>query len=935
MPSFFTRPFSWVLMLSFLKLDVLADSNYCLTIPCPERCESWNPEASAGLGLFFNLCDGLIDYNFYIPENVTQATLGTIAATMARGFDGALSFWCLGTIKRDVCAKVYLPCPKQTFNISMEPIEDNFKWNNQPLLEGGISALPFNRSCRSGCQAIVDSCGTEGELLGAIPDCDEISNTTGVGVYSSSSEECTTTLSSSTLYVASGIEPYLYASSGTCAGMVDYLYTGVWDPVSVSRSFMFGDLDYRPSLALAPLLGWYLNQVIVEILVDILWRMVELSTFSRSDECIEADRMFMCGIAFPYPQKQDALDSHLPYFYIPQRSSREACNKLVETCQSNSYNIISVSSYELGGPKNGPYLSAWDSVNHCYSTEESLNNMSWYAETTEVIAELSVGNITRSPYNISRPPTKNFLNYSICPYYYGINHHSVDVSRVDNIMDPWADPATGMGEMWWKSIVASEVFTDDVTTWAVWDNRICPSGWGETNKQCPFKYRDHSKSMQCFKTCFQWGNNLNPMRDPQRDEDLNDVDYALLWVMLVLMTFMVLTWSVFREKRKQRIVLVLSILMLLQTFIELLGYIIYPSSEERYCESPAVPHHHGFNYCAVSAMLVVGLINPMFQVMMALFALDVYIKIILEIKNNHHFWKYYTGVAFIVCFFFKFLPVFLVMEAAGFDGVNACGFTFLIRQPRSANTPTPVNLINPKLDMDLSQILLLNTVDHVAWLVSVALFMRIIYKVIKTLQGVGQGGASSFKAAIKQFRVVKTPVLMIFFFSVISAVQIYFWDVYAIENWQYFGPGDEPMAKTYNDAQAMSIYYQFKNEGGPIVVYSQWETIDDLTRILSYYYKIIGHVCFPVLLFLVFGLQFENVKLWAKFFNLGDFSASYEPGYESTEAPDFSKDYGESTGQDKWYSFIFRFFKKTSRVAVDDTAGDAKKELEMTEGTPM
>lgn len=314
----------------------------------------------------------------------------------------------------------------------------------------------------------------------------------------------------------------------------------------------------------------------------------------------------------------------------------------------------------------------------------------------------------------------------------------------------------------------------------------------------------------------------------------------MLWVMLGLMSVMVFTWTYFwKQKAKTRIVFVLAVLMWLQTFIELLGYIIYPKSEDRYCENPAVPHHHGFNYCAVSAMLVFGIINPMFQVMMAFMAVDLYMKFIMKMKHIDNYYKWYTIASFLLAFCGKFIPVFIVGEAGGFDGVNACGYTFLIRQPRSVQSPTPVELINEKLKLDLSEILLMNTIDHLAWLICLLFLVRVIAFVVNQLRATYAGGDMNVRKKFKKIIMsVITPIVMCFIFTIISAVQIYFWDMYAIENWEFFGPGGKPMAKTYNDALSLSMYYQYINEDGLQVVYSQWESIDDLTRVYIYIYPL-------------------------------------------------------------------------------------------------
>ena len=64
--------------------------------------------------------------------------------------------------------------------------------------------------------------------------------------------------------------------------------------------------------------------------------------------------------------------------------------------------------------------------------------------------------------------------------------------------------------------------------------------------------------------------------------EINKLDQVILWLMFLLMSYMVITWLLFKEKKKQKVVLALSCLVWLQTTIELFGYIIYPIDDERY-----------------------------------------------------------------------------------------------------------------------------------------------------------------------------------------------------------------------------------------------------------------------------------------------------------------------------------------------------------------
>ena len=413
----------------------------------------------------------------------------------------------------------------------------------------------------------------------------------------------------------------------------------------------------------------------------------------------------------------------------------------------------------------------------------------------------------------------------------------------------WADPSTGHKFKWWRAVIEQrKMFSQKWLTWPKWGvMKICTNGWsdmpgggGGPEGGCPWSFEEYWQDAVCFKPCQQVSNSLFPNRNPADgvEETLNAWDQAILWSMFVCMTYMVATWTVFREKAKQRMVLVLCVLMWLQTFIELLGYIIYPSSQDRFCENEVVPRHHGFNYCAVSAMLVQGIISPMFQMMIACMALDVYFKVCLNVKNVNHYWKYYTVVSFLTAFCGKFIPVFLMLEVGGFDGVNACGYTFWIWHPTGSGAPNPVDFVNPKLNLDLSTILLMNAVDHLAFVIAVSLFSRIIYAVLQSMKRVGSSSdESSMATALKQIRLVKTPVLMIIFFTIYSAVQIYMVDVFALTNWKYFGPSDNTMPKAgHGVPQQSSVVAQFMwkrdtgeyNDSG---YFSEWQNINSTIKV--------------------------------------------------------------------------------------------------------
>jgi hypothetical protein len=151
-----------------------------------------------------------------------------------------------------------------------------------------------------------------------------------------------------------------------------------------------------------------------------------------------------------------------------------------------------------------------------------------------------------------------------------------------------------------------------------------------------------------------------------------------------------------------------------------------------------------------------------------------------------------------------------------------------------------VEYLNPKFRLSLAQQLLINSVEHLAWIISVVLFTRIIFAVLSSLKRVGssESSESSLANAFKQARLVKTPVMMIFVFTIVSAVNMYLWDVYAIENYQYFGPAKTPMNKSWNDAALGSTFYQYLLPK-PELAFQKWEFVSRIQKVTT---KMFNHV---------------------------------------------------------------------------------------------
>ena len=476
---------------------------------------------------------------------------------------------------------------------------------------------------------------------------------------------------------------------------------------------------------------------------------------------------------------------------------------------------------------------------------------------------------------------------------------------------------------------------------------ICPFGWDHDHESCHWSYEDHREVQMCYTSCFYMEGLMDPTRKEGANAEINKWDQVILWLMFLLMSYMVITWLLFKEKKKQKVVLALSCLVWLQTTIKLFGYIIYPIDDERYCKNEAVPYMHGFNYCAVSAMLNLGIIGPMFQILVACTALDVYLKVIYSKKNIAHYWRYYVVGSFLIAVFFKFIPVFIIGEAAGFDGINSCGYSFWLRKPVNWAGRTTVDNINPAYDIEMWQLLMFCFIEHLFWLIAVVLFVRIIIEVCRSMKRVHVNkNEDAYMNTMKQIRLVKTPVLMILFVSIVSALQFLVWDLFIIETQKYTDSDTNPQREIHPDQLDVYLvwaktgrHFQYTYNGPLYYNLSNFEdaqpflftfgTIDDFTVFINYYNKLAMHLAFPLLLFLVFGMQKDTLELWKK--KLGVYKMKK---LEIDEASSSSSSSSSSSAYD-WtivqnnsrmkYLGLSRFFESSAPLA--------PSECEMTSGT--
>eukprot|EP00615_Pteridomonas_danica_P012194 CAMPEP_0114340292 /NCGR_PEP_ID=MMETSP0101-20121206/8286_1 /TAXON_ID=38822 ORGANISM="Pteridomonas danica, Strain PT" /NCGR_SAMPLE_ID=MMETSP0101 /ASSEMBLY_ACC=CAM_ASM_000211 /LENGTH=571 /DNA_ID=CAMNT_0001473519 /DNA_START=2551 /DNA_END=4266 /DNA_ORIENTATION=+ len=121
--------------------------------------------------------------------------------------------------------------------------------------------------------------------------------------------------------------------------------------------------------------------------------------------------------------------------------------------------------------------------------------------------------------------------------------------------------------------------------------------------------------------------------------------------------------------------------------------------------------------------------------------------------------------------------------------------------------------------------------------------------------------------------ILTAPLTLSIFVILFSMIQIYFWDAYAIKNWAIF-TGDKPTTKTYGELEELSLWFQTQSmnyivNGTLNTVSLRIHDLDNFFLLDSMYYrKIIGHGCFPFLLFVAFGLSIDNLRLWHFWINL-------------------------------------------------------------------
>ncbi len=263
------------------------------------------------------LCAGVVDYAFFVPDGKTESDLH--AAALAQASNGALALLpksCQTDLKLLICANVYLKCPNGL------DVNDPNTWLDVSNGDDTavISKLPFQRPCLSLCESITKSGATCNDvlgLMGGLPDCQTINPGTGQPQYSKDSSEletCNSLKDTKALAVVAGMKE-TYAG-GVCSGVVNEVY--IPPPQKVISS-------------LSPMLPPYTVQSILESGIASALKSLPVYVTAK---CRETATMLFCGKAFMAPQWQpDAHDLLGLDVYMPSYPARSVCLEYASACK--------------------------------------------------------------------------------------------------------------------------------------------------------------------------------------------------------------------------------------------------------------------------------------------------------------------------------------------------------------------------------------------------------------------------------------------------------------------------------------------------------------------------------------------------------------------------------------------------------------------------
>lgn len=235
-----------------------------------------------------NPCYGVVDYRYFLPHNVSEATLASQARTQldVAGLTGS----CASLYVSYICSSIYLKCEDAVTDLNNVATYTRNAYNGAPTYP-----LPFQKPCSTVCSAMATECskGTGASILGINPFtvCQatyDYSQGNGGGVTSkflppaavSAGAQCHVPKQ---ITLASPVEKYLDTKNGMCKGLVDQFYNL---PAS-------GLNPAYASLQLPYLVQTLLNGRIESVMEPLpVW---------LKDECALALRQYLCYSIFPTP----------------------------------------------------------------------------------------------------------------------------------------------------------------------------------------------------------------------------------------------------------------------------------------------------------------------------------------------------------------------------------------------------------------------------------------------------------------------------------------------------------------------------------------------------------------------------------------------------------------------------------------------------------
>lgn len=235
------------------------------------------------------LCYDAVDYEFYLPDGISQTYLNEQVMTFLGSSEiSLLPTECQSSLKLLACSQTYLKCdPSGNTNIYSDV--------------GLTVPLPFQRPCASVCEKISDACMGILPFLGISLNCTAKYDYSNGQIpfqpyqYDQNNDPSVCNMLNVSLSIASTAEPYVGGSQGVCFGIVQETF--VPSASLISSSF-------------APFQSPYLVQTLIE---QELKQHLDLLPPWISSSCHLALKKYFCGSAFLRPQLirfQDIIDDN-------------------------------------------------------------------------------------------------------------------------------------------------------------------------------------------------------------------------------------------------------------------------------------------------------------------------------------------------------------------------------------------------------------------------------------------------------------------------------------------------------------------------------------------------------------------------------------------------------------------------------------------------